>query len=72
MDKEKMIDDIVSMLDGSVSKGDGHVNVKVNETAKEAEDVKKDKSVVRGCAECSINPTACSIPTAELPGDEEE
>ena len=28
MDKEKMIDDIVAMLDGSMQKGDGHINVK--------------------------------------------
>ncbi len=64
MDKEKMIDDIVAMLDGSVTKGDGHINVKVNQ--------KQDsqREVVRGCAECSMNPTACSIPTAELPGDD--
>ena len=26
-DKEKMIDDIVAMLDNSVKKGDGHINV---------------------------------------------
>lgn len=71
MDKEKMIDDIVAMLDGSMAKGDGHINVKVNEVVEGAKDVKKDKSVIRGCAECSINPTACSIPTAELPGDDE-
>ena len=65
MDKEKMIDDIVAMLDGSIIKGDGHINVKVNER------VESSKEVVRGCAECSANPTACSIPTAELPGDDE-
>ncbi len=72
MDKEKMIDDIVAMLDGSMEKGDGHINVKVNEVVQGENDVKKDKSVIRGCAECSINPTACSVPTAELPGDDEE
>lgn len=71
MDKEKMIDDIVAMLDGNMSKGDGHINVKVNEMVEGIQDVKKDKSVIRGCAECSINPTACSIPTVELPGDDE-
>ena len=71
MDKEKMIDDIVAMLDGGMSKGDGHINVKVNEVVEDAQDVKKEKSVIRGCAECSINATACSIPTSELPGDDE-
>ena len=71
MDKEKMIADIVAMLDGSMQKGDGHINVKVNEIVEESQEVKKEKSVIRGCAECSINPTACSVPTAELPGDDE-
>lgn len=66
-DKEKMIDDIVAMLDGSVSKGDGHINVKVDENLESS----TKKEVIRGCADCSINPMACSIPTAELPGDDE-
>ena len=65
MDKEKMIDDIVAMLDGNVSKGDGHINVKVDEN------VNSHSEVTRGCADCSINPTACSVPTIELPGDDE-
>ena len=30
-DKEKMIDDIVAMLDNSVKKGDGHINVVIDE-----------------------------------------
>ena len=30
MDKEKMINDIVAMLDNGVKRGDGHINVKVN------------------------------------------
>ena len=65
MDKEKMIDDIVAMLDGSVKRGDGHINVKVDE------EQQSSTETVRGCADCSSNPTACSIPTMELPGDEE-
>ena len=59
-DKEKMIDDIVAMLDNSVKKGDGHINVVIDE-----------KEVTRGCADCSVNPMACSVPTIELPGDED-
>lgn len=71
VNKEKMIDDIVAMLDGSMAKGDGHINLKVNELTEGEQEVKTDKSVIRGCADCSMNPTACSIPTAELPGDDE-
>lgn len=65
MDKDKMIDDIVAMLDGSVKRGDGHINVKVNEAQAESREIE------RGCADCSANPMACSVPTIELPGDEE-
>lgn len=65
MDKDKMIDDIVAMLDGSVQRGDGHINVKIDEEQKDA------KEITRGCAECSVNPMACSVPTIELPGDED-
>ena len=38
MDNDKMIDDIVAMLDAGVAKGQGHINVKVedkNATEKE-------------------------------------
>jgi hypothetical protein len=65
MDKEKMIEDIISMLDNGVQNGEGHINVKMEENQQSA------KQVVRGCSECSVNATACSIPTSELPGDED-
>ena len=29
------------------------------------------KEVTRGCADCSVNPMVCSVPTIELPGDED-
>ena len=57
-DKEKMIDDIVAMLDNSVKKV-------IDENQKDS------KEVTRGCADCSVNPMACSVPTIELPGDED-
>lgn len=31
MDNDKMIDDIVAMLDAGVAKGQGHINVKVED-----------------------------------------
>ena len=65
MNKDKMIDDIVAMLDGSVQRGDGHINVKIDEQQEDS------KEVTRGCADCSANPMACSVPTIELPGDED-
>ena len=57
-DKEKMIDDIVAMLDNSVKKGDGHINVVIDENQKDS------KEVTRGCADCSVNPMACSVPAS--------
>lgn len=65
MDKDKMIDDIVAMLDKGVSSGKGHINVKVDEMQN------TEKQVINGCAECSSNPTACSVPT-EFFEDEED
>ena len=62
---DKRIDDIIAMLDGSVKKGDGHINITVDDTKETA------KTMARGCADNSDNPTACSIPTIELPGDED-
>ena len=65
MDENQMVDDIVAMLDGSVARGDGHVNIKIDENGK------IDKEVKTGCADCSINPMACSVPTIFLDGDDE-
>ena len=70
MDKDKKIDDILAMLDGSVKKGDGHINVQVNDI-KSDEKVESEKNVSRGCADNSINPMACCVPTIELPDDDE-
>lgn len=65
MEKEKIIDDIVAMLDGEMSSGSGHVNVKVDSEGN------VDKQVTAGCAENSMNPTACSVPTIFLDGDDD-
>lgn len=66
MKPDMRIEDIIAMLDGSVEKGVGHINVDVDE--------KKDStvSVESGCADCSSNPTACSIPTLHIGLDDEE
>lgn len=65
MDKDKMIDDIVAMLDAGVTKGQGHINVKVEKE----QDV--EKQVVNGDCECSINSMACAVPTMILEDDDE-
>ena len=60
------IEDIIAMLDGRVEKGVGHINVDVDE--------KKESGITMesGCADCSSNPTACSIPTLHIGLDDEE
>jgi len=58
MNNEKMIDDLVAMLDAGIAKGVGHVNVDYDETLNTPKSVQ-----TMGCTDCSRTPTACSIPT---------
>ena len=57
MNEKQMIDDIVAMLDSSMTSGTGHVNLDYSDKAPE--------KVVEtmGCADCSRTPLACSVPT---------
>lgn len=60
MDKERMIDDIVAMLDGSVAKGVGHLSVQVDA----ADDENIERSVeTMGCSDCARGNLACNVPT---------
>ncbi|MCQ2499098.1 MAG: hypothetical protein MJ133_08940 [Lachnospiraceae bacterium] len=58
MDSEKMIDDLVKMLDSGMLNGVGHVNV---DTDSEEESLVKVDTM--GCTDCSRTPLACSVPT---------
>ena len=58
MDEEKMIDELVSLLDNGVLNGVGHVNVQ-NDPAEEA----LMTMDTMGCTDCSRTPLACSVPT---------
>ncbi len=67
MDQNKLIDDFIKMMDGGMEKGVGHVNVDYDANAE------ADKSVqTLGCADCSSNPMACSIPTLHEGIDDDE
>ena len=66
MKPDTRIEDIIAMLDGNVAKGVGHINLDVNEQAESS------VTVESGCADCSSNPTACSIPTLHIGLDDEE
>ena len=57
-DNQKMIDDLVKMLDQGMANGVGHVNVDYNESINESKSVQ-----TMGCSDCSRTPLACSVPT---------
>ncbi|EOS75455.1 MAG: hypothetical protein OSJ60_12870 [Lachnospiraceae bacterium] len=60
MDDNKMIDDLVKMLDSGMAMGVGHVNVDYDETKEKSKEVQ-----TMGCTDCSRTPLACSVPTLE-------
>lgn len=59
MDEKAMIDDIVKMLDAGMTQGVGHVNVDTDSTTT------ANTVETMGCADCSKNPLACSVPTLQ-------
>ena len=67
MNQDKLIDDFIKMLDGGMKKGVGHVNVDFDASATEAKKVQ-----TMGCADCSSNPMACSVPTLHEGIDDKE
>ena len=60
MDNEKMVEDLVKMLDSGMAMGVGHVNVDYDETKDDTKNVQP-----MGCTDCSRTPLACSVPTLE-------
>ena len=60
MNENKMIDDLVKMLDSGMANGVGHVNVDYDQEAKQSKNVQ-----TMGCTDCSRTPLACSVPTLE-------
>jgi hypothetical protein len=58
MDKKDMVDDIVAMLDRSVEKGVGHLNITTVESLDDSKTVEQ-----LGCLDCAKGNLACSIPT---------
>lgn len=58
MNQDKMIDDLVKMLDSGMTDGVGHINVDTSEDTEQSKDVQ-----TLGCTDCSRTPLACSVPT---------
>jgi len=60
MENDALIDDIVALLDQSIAKGTGHLNIKI-ETGK-TEDIAKRVDTL-GCLDCADGDLACNVPT---------
>jgi len=60
MDENKMIEDLVKMLDSGMTEGVGHVNVDFDQQGEQSKTVQ-----TMGCTDCSRTPLACSVPTLE-------
>ena len=60
MDENKMIEDLINMLDSGMANGVGHVNVDYDREVGESKNVQ-----TMGCTDCSRTPLACSVPTLE-------
>lgn len=58
MDENKMIEDLIRLLDSGISKGVGHINADVEEGF---DGTKKMQTY--GCSDCSRLPFSCSVPT---------
>lgn len=58
MDENKMIDDLIKMLDSGITEGVGHVNVDCDAQKEQSKNVQ-----TMGCTDCSRTPLACSVPT---------
>ena len=66
MDKDKMIEDIIAMLDNGVKSGQGHINIKVDENQN------IEKEVEEGTASCLMKNMPCCAPTEFFDEDEEK
>ena len=67
MPTQEEIDELIKMLDGHMSSGSGHINIKVN---KDAQIVMDEVNIVRKM-DCDIGDTACKIPNLPMYDDDE-
>lgn len=66
MPTKKEIEELVKMLDGRMSSGSGHINVKVNEDAQ----VNIEEVNVVSKMDCDSGDTACKIPNLTMDDDD--
>ena len=67
MATQKEIDDLVKMLDGRMSAGAGHINLKVNEDAH----IEMEEVYVVSKMDCDSGDTACKIPNLPMDDDDQ-
>lgn len=58
MADQKEVDELIKMLDNSMSSGTGHINVVVNDR----NEITLDEVTVQKGMGCSLGDTACNIP----------
>ena len=66
MPTQAEIDELIKMLDGHMSSGSGHINIKVN---KDSQIVMDEVNIVKKM-DCDLGDTACKIPN--LPMDDDD
>jgi len=67
MENKDMVNDIIAMLDRSVEKGVGHLNITTVESTDESKTIEQ-----LGCLDCSKGNLACSVPTLHEGLDDKE
>jgi hypothetical protein len=67
MENKDLVDDIVALLDSSVTKGVGHLNISALESLDETKTVEQ-----LGCLDCEKGNLACRIPNLHEGIDGEE
>lgn len=67
MATQKEIDDLVKMLDGRMSAGAGHINLKINEDAH----IEMEEVSVVSKMDCDSGDTACKIPNLPMDDDDQ-
>ena len=68
MDQQKKIDDVLSMIEGFMARGGGHMNVEVNGQDEDLE----EHVMTMNSSECAGPNTACRVPTLHEGLDREE
>lgn len=66
MASQKEIDELVKMLDGRMSDGSGHINIKVNDAA----NIEMEEVTVVSKMDCDSGDTACKIPNLPMEDDD--